>query len=172
MPKPRLGISACLLGEKVRYDGEHKRDAFIVDVMGELVEWVPVCPEVEVGMGVPREPIRLVGSPESPRLVAERSGREYTAAMLEFARRRAAELEKLDLAGYVTKKDSPSCGMERVPIWPVKGGTPRRRGVGLFVRAVMERMPHLPVEEAEHLQDSRVRERFLERVSAFARLRR
>src|SRR5213593_4287122 len=121
MPNPghrnvRLGVSACLLGQAVRYDGGHKRDSFLVDTLGRFVEWVPVCPEVELGLGVPREPIRLEGDPAAPRLVAANSGRDLTRAMTRLARARAAELARLDLVGYVLKKDSPSCGMEGVRV--------------------------------------------------------
>ncbi|HUL59474.1 MAG TPA: DUF523 domain-containing protein [Anaeromyxobacteraceae bacterium] len=186
MGKPRLGVSACLLGASVRYDGQHRRDAFLVDTFGPLVEWVAVCPELELGLGVPREPIRLVGPPASPRLVAEQSGIDHTAAMRAFAERRVAELEALDLSGYVTKSDSPSCGMAQVRVWPepVPGprppsvdaapggdGAPRREGVGAFVRVLLDRMPNLPVEEEGRLGDAEVRERFLERVFGYARWR-
>ncbi|HEX9306420.1 MAG TPA: DUF523 and DUF1722 domain-containing protein [Anaeromyxobacter sp.] len=167
--KLRLGVSACLVGRKVRYDGQHKRDAFVADVLGPFVEWVPVCPELEVGMGVPREPIRLVGTSVAPRLVAERSGTDHTDAMLRFAEARVRELEQLDLAGYVTKKDSPSCGLERVRVHPARGGTPRRDGVGLFVRVLAARLPLLPVEEEGRLNDPALRESFVERIFAHAR---
>src|SRR2546426_11459453 len=110
----RLGISACLLGHEVRYDGGHKRDPLLVETLGRFVEWVPVCPEVELGLGVPREPIRLEGNPAAPRLVAVNSRTDLTAAMRRLAHARAQQLARLDLAGYVLKMDSPSCGMERV----------------------------------------------------------
>lgn len=167
--KLRLGVSACLLGHEVRYDGQHKRCGFVVDVLGPFVEWVPVCPELEVGMGVPREPVRLVGPSGDPRMIAERSGRDHTEAMQRFAEARVRELERLDLCGWVTKKDSPSCGMERVRVHPAKGGAPRRDGIGLFARVLMERMPLLPVEEEGRLEDPALRESFLERVFALAR---
>src|SRR2546428_9751094 len=111
----RLGISACLLGHEVRYDGGHKRDPFLAETLGRFVEWVPVCPEMELGLGVPREPIRLEGDPAAPRLVAANSRRDLTRAMTRLAPARAEQLARLDLVGYVLKKDSPSCGMERVP---------------------------------------------------------
>src|SRR5512140_1734220 len=118
----RIGVSSCLLGKKVRYDGQHKRDDFLTEVLDPFVEWVPVCPELELGLGVPREPIRLVGpaagADAAPRLVAERSGQDHTAAMQAYAERRVAELARADLDGYVTKKGSPSCGMERVRVHP------------------------------------------------------
>jgi len=167
--KLRLGISSCLLGRKVRYDGQHKRDPFLVDVLGPFVEWVPVCPELELGLGVPREPIRLVGDPAAPRLVAERSGADHTAAMRRFAARRVAELEPLALDGFVTKQDSPSCGMERVRVHPERKGPSRRDGVGMFARALMQRMPLLPVEEEGRLHDPVLRESFVERVFGYAR---
>jgi uncharacterized protein YbgA (DUF1722 family)/uncharacterized protein YbbK (DUF523 family) len=167
--KPRLGVSACLVGQSVRYDGQHKRDGFLVDVLGPFVEWVPVCPELEVGMGVPREPVRLVGRSPAPRLVAERSGKDHTDAMLAFADRRVRELEALDLTGWVTKKDSPSCGMERVRVWTGTGGPPRRDGVGMFVSVLRKRLPLLPIEEEGRLNDPRLRESFIERIFAYAR---
>jgi uncharacterized protein YbgA (DUF1722 family)/uncharacterized protein YbbK (DUF523 family) len=169
--KLRLGVSACLVGRKVRYDGQHKRDPFLVDVLGPFVEWVPVCPELEVGMGVPREPIRLVGASATPRLLGERSGKDHTEAMLRFAEARVRELEALDLDGYVTKKDSPSCGLERVRVHGPRGGPPRRDGVGMFVRALAARLPLLPLEEEGRLQDPALRESFVERLFAHARWR-
>jgi uncharacterized protein YbgA (DUF1722 family)/uncharacterized protein YbbK (DUF523 family) len=167
--KLRVGVSACLLGQKVRYDGQHKRDTFLVDVLGEFVAWVPVCPELEVGMGVPREPIRLVGAATAPRLVAERSGADHTAAMRRYAEARVEELSRLELSGFVTKKDSPSCGLARVRIYPEKGGPPRRDGVGAFTRVLVARLPLLPVEEEGRLQDPALRESFIERIFAYAR---
>jgi uncharacterized protein YbgA (DUF1722 family)/uncharacterized protein YbbK (DUF523 family) len=167
----RLGISACLLGRKVRYDGQHKRDPFLVDVLGPFVEWVPVCPELELGLGVPREPIRLVGTAAAPRLVAERTGKDHTAAMRALAEARVKELAGLELAGYVTKKDSPSCGLERVRVHRAEGGPPRRDGVGMFVSVLRAGLPLLPVEEEGRLNDPALRESFIERIFAFARWR-
>ena len=164
----RLGISACLLGQAVRYDGGHKRDPFLAATLGRFVEWVAVCPEVEIGLGVPREPIRLEGEPAAPRLVAANSRRDLTRAMTRFARARAAELARLDLVGYVFKKDSPSCGLERVRVHG-DGGRSRRRGTGLFARAVMARLPLLPVEEEGRLRDASLRASFVARVLAYAR---
>ena len=112
----RLGISRCLLGEEVRFDGGHKRDAFLTNLLGRYVEWVPVCPEVEAGLGTPREAMRLVGSPAEPRLLTIKSGRDHTRALEAMTAARLPELEELDLSGYVFKKDSPSCGIERVRI--------------------------------------------------------
>jgi uncharacterized protein YbgA (DUF1722 family)/uncharacterized protein YbbK (DUF523 family) len=168
----RLGISACLLGRGVRYDGGHKRDSFLADVLGPHVEWVPVCPEVELGMGIPRPAIRLESREGEIRLIEPRSGRDHTAVMQAFAARRAAQLEKLDLCGYVLKKDSPSCGLERVRLWqPGSGRPPARQGQGLFAAALQGRMPALPLEEEGRLRDARLRENFVERVFSYRRLR-
>jgi uncharacterized protein YbgA (DUF1722 family)/uncharacterized protein YbbK (DUF523 family) len=164
----RVGISGCLLGHEVRYDGGHKRDPFLTDTLGRFVEWVPFCPEVELGLGIPREPIRLEGNPAAPRLVATRSGADLTAAMTRLARARAEHLARLDLVGYVLKKDSPSCGMDRVRVHGASG-RPARRGTGLFARALMERLPLLPVEEEGRLNDPGLRENFIERLFAHAR---
>jgi uncharacterized protein YbbK (DUF523 family) len=168
--KVRLGVSACLLGREVRYDGRHKRSTVLVDVLGPLVEWVEVCPERELGLGVPREPIRLVAGPaDALRLVAERTGTDHTEAMARFAEARVAELARLDLDGWVTKSDSPSCGMERVPVHPAAGGAPRRDGVGAFLRVLRARLPLLPIVEEGRLEDAALRERFLDEALAYAR---
>jgi uncharacterized protein YbgA (DUF1722 family)/uncharacterized protein YbbK (DUF523 family) len=174
----RIGISACLLGQEVRFDGGHKRDHFLTETFGRLVEWVPVCPEVEVGMGTPREPIRLVrgadpassGSEAQVRLVGVKSGKDWTQSMRNWSADRLEQLATLDLCGYVLKKDSPSCGMERVKIY-APPGMPDKSGVGLFAAALLARFPTLPVEEEGRLQDPRLRDNFVERVFAYRRLR-
>jgi uncharacterized protein YbgA (DUF1722 family)/uncharacterized protein YbbK (DUF523 family) len=170
-PKPRLGISSCLLGEKVRYNGEHKRDAFVTETLARFVEWVPVCPELEVGMGVPRESVRLVGSAARPRMMAEKSGVDWTDRMAAYAKRRVGELARFKLSGYIFKKASPSCGMERVRIYGKKN-VPSRQGRGLFAAAVMKALPLLPVEEEGRLRDPTLRENFVERVFAYHRWQR
>lgn len=166
--KPRVGISACLLGQKVRYDGGHKRDYFLTKIFGPFVEWVPVCPESEVGMGVPREPVRLVGNVNEPSMIAERSGKSWTEEMRRFSAGRAGELNRLTLSGYILKKDSPSCGMERVKIYSPKGGA-TRNGRGLFATALMNELPLMPVEEEGRLNDPVLRENFIERVFVYRR---
>ena len=169
-PRLRLGISACLLGDEVRYDGGHKRDAFLTTVLGPFVEWVKVCPEVEVGMGTPRESIRLVEADGRLRLLTVKTGLDHTAPMTAYAAKRVTALESEGLCGYVLKKDSPSCGMTRVKVYSGEGpGT--RTGVGLYARALLARFPHLPVEEEGRLVDPRLRENFIERVFAYRRLR-
>lgn len=164
----KLGVSTCLLGERVRYDGGHKLDRYVHDVIGMYVAWVPICPEVECGLSTPRESMRLVGDPDAPRLVAPRSGTDYTDQMLAWTRRKLDELAELDLDGYIFKKDSPSSGAFRVKVYD-KNGVPKRNGSGVFARAFMERFPHLPVEEEGRLHDLPLRENFIERIFAHAR---
>ncbi len=166
----RIGVSSCLLGQKVRFDGGHKRDAFLVDTFGQFVEWVPVCPEAEVGMGIPREPIRLQRAGASVRLLGVKSATDHTEAMARWSARRAEALAREDLDGYILKKDSPSCGMERVKVYDANGA-PARTGRGLFAEALIARLPLLPVEEEGRLSDPRLRDNFVERVFAYRRLR-
>ena len=170
----RLGISSCLLGERVRFDGGHKHDRFLTDQLGPYVEWVPVCPELEVGMGVPRESVRLEGDLTAPRMVGVRSRQDHTTAMRRFAAARVRQLAALDLAGYVFKKDSPSCGLERVRVYATGGSggnVPSRRGRGLFADAFVNACPLLPVEEEGRLNDPVLRESFIERIFAYRRWR-
>ncbi len=170
MEKIRLGISACLLGEKVRYDGGHKLDRFLTETLGQYVEYVPVCPEVECGLPIPRESMHLQGDPESPRLITSRTKQDLTDRMLQWARNRAAELEKETLCGFIFKSDSPSSGMERVKVYNERG-VPVKKGAGLFAKAFMEHFPLLPVEEEGRLHDPALRENFIERIFALKRWR-
>lgn len=169
----RVGVSSCLLGQQVRFDGGHKKDNFLVHELGRHVIWVPVCPELEVGMGIPREAVRLVrvrGEPRdaTPRMVGTKSGEDWTERMVRFAEKRARQLEKEDLSGYILKSKSPSCGMERVKVYN-PGGMPEKNGRGLFAEALMKRLPWLPVEEEGRLNDPVLRENFIERVFAYHR---
>ncbi len=168
--KIRLGISSCLLGEKVRFDGGHKLDHFLTDTLGRFVEYVPVCPEVEVGLPTPRQTLRLVGEPQYQRLVFSKSGEDITERMMAWARKRVAELEKEDLCGFIFKAKSPSSGMERVKLYD-RNGVPNKQGVGLFARAFMEHFPLLPVEEDGRLHDPVLRENFIEIIFALKRWR-
>lgn len=166
----RVGISSCLLGEQVRFDGGHKLDQYAVGVLGRHVEWVPVCPEVEMGLGVPREALRLVGAPEAPRLVTVKSGVDHTDGMLAWARERVQALRELDLDGYLLKSRSPSCGMERVRVY-TEAGMPSRSGAGLFARVLADALPLLPVEEEGRLNDPGLRESFVVRLFTHHRWR-
>jgi uncharacterized protein YbbK (DUF523 family) len=168
MDRVRIGISACLLGDEVRYDGGHKRDAFLADVLGPQVEWVRVCPEVEVGMGTPREPVRLVRTGGRLHMVTVRTQVDFTAIMTKWAETRVEALASERLSGYVFKADSPSCGIEDVKVYE-DGGAAGPPGRGLFADALIRRFPELPVEDEARLADAGVRERFLERVFAYHR---
>jgi uncharacterized protein YbgA (DUF1722 family)/uncharacterized protein YbbK (DUF523 family) len=166
----RVGISTCLLGERVRWDGGHKREPFLTEALAPYFEWVPVCPEVELGMGIPREPVQLVREHGVLRMLGTRSRRDWTEAMASYAERRVRALARLGLCGYVLKKDSPSCGMERVKVRDAKGMA-KRDGRGLFAEALVQADPALPVEEEGRLNDPVLRENWIERVFAYRRLR-
>jgi uncharacterized protein YbgA (DUF1722 family)/uncharacterized protein YbbK (DUF523 family) len=170
LTKIKLGISACLLGEEVRFDGGHKLDRFITETLGKFVDFVPVCPEVECGLGIPREAMHLVAAPDGPRLVTVRTGVDHTERLLTWARKRVVELEQEDLCGFIFKSDSPSSGMERVKIYSGKGMA-AKTGVGLFAREFMHHFPLLPVEEEGRLHDPGLRENFLERLFTLKRWR-
>ncbi len=176
--RPRVGISRCLLGDDVRYDGGNKRDLVLIEELGAQVEWVSVCPEVEVGMGTPREPIQLVRASNGVvagtariRLLGVESGKDWTQRMTVWARERAHALAAARLSGFVLKKDSPSCGPERVSVWDANPESPTPNpdliGRGLFAQALGELLPDLPVQDEERLQDPRIRAEFLRRVDDY-----
>jgi uncharacterized protein YbbK (DUF523 family)/uncharacterized protein YbgA (DUF1722 family) len=167
-PVLRLGVSMCLLGEQVRFDGGHKHDRYLTGTLGQFFEWVPVCPEVEMGLPVPRESMRLVGEAENPRLIAPKSGTDYTDRMKAWAQGRLDELATMNLSGFVAKKDSPSSGLFRVKVYN-EHGMAQRNGTGMFPREVMKRFPLLPLEEEGRLNDLPLRENFVERVFAYYR---
>lgn len=170
-PALRLGISRCLLGDRVRYDGGHKRDRYLLEVLGKAVKWVPVCPEVEAGLGVPRPPMRLAGRAGAPRLLTIATGVDQTGTLDRFSRQRVRELGELDLSGFILKSRSPSCGVRQVPVYGPRGRV-TGKGVGLFARAFTKRFPLVPVEDEARLADPAVRDAFLERVFGYARWRR
>jgi uncharacterized protein YbbK (DUF523 family) len=159
MEKIKLGISACLLGEKIRYDGGHKLDLFLKDALGKYVKYIPVCPEVECGLGVPRKSMRLEGNPDSPRLIITETGQDVTNRMLNWAQKRVIQLEKEDICGFIFKRDSPSCGIEKVKIYNEKN-MPFKAGVGIFARSFMEHFPSLTVQDEQSLHDSIMQEKF------------
>ena len=165
-----LGISTCLLGEEVRWDGGHKLDQLLTHTLGRFVQYCPVCPEVECGFGVPREPLQLEGDPHAPRLVTARTRRDHTGRMLRWAHRRVRELEAEDLCGFILKSKSPSCGMERIEVYDA-GGMAVPRGVGIFARGFMEHFPLIPVEDDGRLHDPVLRDNFVERVFVMQRWR-
>jgi uncharacterized protein YbbK (DUF523 family) len=164
----RIGVSACLLGENVRWDGGHKRHPFVLETLGGLAELVPVCPELELGLGVPREPIQLVRAGGSVELLGVRSGEDLTGRMRRYARERVQVLAMLGLSGYVLKSRSPSCGLVAVEVHDGRGGV-EKKGVGLFAAALLEGLPGLPVEEESRLEDAAARKSFVERVLAYSK---
>jgi uncharacterized protein YbgA (DUF1722 family)/uncharacterized protein YbbK (DUF523 family) len=166
----RIGISACLLGEEVRFDGGHKRDRFIVGTLGQFFRFVPVCPELDIGLGVPRESLRLVRRDTGIRIVAPKSDADHTDAMVEYSTAKSAELDQLNLSGFLLKRASPSCGMERVRVYD-RNGIPERTGRGIFAQVLLERHPLLPVEEEGRLHDPGIRENFFDRVFGYPRMR-
>ena len=166
----KIGISSCLLGNKVRWNAGHKINRYLADTLGRFVEYVPVCPEVEAGFGVPRESMRLVGDPESPRLITFKSKTDNTAQMIRWAKKRVKELESDDLCGFIFKSDSPSSGMIRVKVYSEKG-MPRKVGIGMFARVFMEHFPLIPVEDDGRLNDPSIRENFILQIFTMKRWR-
>jgi uncharacterized protein YbgA (DUF1722 family)/uncharacterized protein YbbK (DUF523 family) len=168
MEKIKIGISSCLLGEKVRYDGGHRLDNFIKETLGQFFEWVPVCPEVEYGLPVPRESMHLVGDPDSPRLVTIHTGVDHTEGMLKWAREKLKKLEKVDICGFIFKSRSPSSGIRGVKVH-IPSGMPSRTGAGIFGRAFMRYFPIIPVIDDGRLHAPKLRENFIERVFVYKR---
>ena len=164
----KFGISACLLGEKVRYDGQHKLNHYLTDMLGKYVKWVPVCPEVECGLPVPREAMHLAGSKDSPRLVTVKTDIDHTNKMQKWCAKKLKELEKEELCGFVFKSNSPSSGLFNVKVFSDKG-IPVKNGVGLFARAFSEHFPLLPAEEEGRLNDAGLRNRFIDHVAVYSR---
>ena len=160
-----VGVSSCLLGEQVRYDGGHKHDHYITDTLGRFFRFVPVCPEVGCGLPVPREAMRLEGDPAAPRLVTNRTGVDLSDRMREYCQKTVKDLEKQDLCGFIFKKNSPSSGLFRVKVY--NGAIPAKIGRGLFADAMVRHFPLLPVEEEGRLYDMNIRENFIERIFAF-----
>lgn len=168
--RPRVGISTCLLGQKVRWDGGHRHDRYLTGTLGNFVEYVPVCPEVECGYPVPREPFHLEGDPAKPRLITSKTGEDHTQRMETWARNRVRDLEKENLCGFIFKSGSPSSGMERVKVRNDKG-MPEKKGSGIFARIFMEHFPDIPTEEDGRLHDMPLRENFIERIFTLMRWR-
>lgn len=167
----KIGVSSCLLGKEVRYNGGHSHDRYITDILGQYFAFVDVCPEVEAGLGIPRETMRLVGNPEAPRLLTSKTGKDFTGIMLNWAQKRVKELETENLCGFIFKSKSPSSGMERVKVYTENGLPGSNKGIGLFAYAFMEHFPLIPVEEEGRLHDAALRETFIERIFALKRWR-
>ncbi len=166
----KIGISSCLLGNEVRWNAGHKKDKYLTNILGQFVDYVPVCPEVEAGFGIPRETFRLVGDPEQPRLITFKSKVDHTDRMLDWAKKRLKGLESEDLCGFIFKSDSPSSGMIRVKVYNEKG-MPHKVGVGIFARAFMAHFPLIPVEDDGRLNDPMIRENFILQIFTMKRWR-
>lgn len=160
----RIGVSGCLLGHPIRYDGGHKRHRAVTETLSRIFDVVSVCPEMEAGMGVPREPVELVGDPEDPRMIGKQSGKDWTETMHRHGRQRAAEIKKLEVSGFILKQGSPSCGLNGVP---VQSGGADLTGRGLFAQILAEALPLMPMEEEGGLDDAPLCENFVERVYAY-----
>ena len=168
--KIKIGVSSCLLGEKVRYDGGHKHDRYITQTLGQYFDFVPVCPETECGMGVPREPMRLEGDVSAPRLMTNKTKRDLTGQMTHWIGPRLDQLAGENLCGFIFKKGSPSSGLHRVKVYNEKGN-PAASGRGLFAAAFTARFPRIPAEDEGRLHDPVLRETFIEQVFALKRWR-
>jgi uncharacterized protein YbgA (DUF1722 family)/uncharacterized protein YbbK (DUF523 family) len=168
--KIRLGISSCLLGNNVRYDGGHKHDRYITDTLGQWFDFLPVCPEVESGLPVPREAMRLVGDPAAPRLMTIKSRIDHTGRMVSWAKRKLQELEREDLCGFIFKSRSPSSGIGGVKVY-TEVGMPARRGAGVFGGMFVQHFPLIPAEDDGRLVNPVLRENFIERVFVYKRWR-
>ncbi len=165
-PRPRVGISRCLLGERVRYDGEHKNTPVIAKDLGPHFQWILVCPEVECGLAIPRETLKMIGTPATPRLVMSDSNQDVTSMMLKFANDRMRDL-LFGIHGFILKARSPSCGIDSVPIYQANAIV--AHGQGLFASVVTTHYPSLPVEDETRLQHRDIRNQFIERVVEYQR---
>ena len=163
-----IGISSCLLGESLRYDGSHKRNSLLLETFGNWVQWLPICPEVEVGMGVPRESLSLFGNPDDPRMLTNETQIDHTQEMRAWAEKRLMQPDLEKIHGYILKSCSPSCGLFDVPVFPSTLQDEPQMGRGLFAKTLLRKFPNLPIEEESGLQDPAILENFIERVLAYA----
>ena len=167
--KIKIGVSSCLVGEKVRWNGDHKQDRYVREVLSKYFEYIPVCPEVEVGMGVPRETVALYGDPEKPSMISKKTQTDWTKPMGKYIKSRINTLSADDLCGYIFKSKSPSCGMSRVPLYSEFGSHKVKHGPGMFANAFINSFPLVPTEDEGRLNDPRIRENFIVRVFSFKR---
>ena len=166
----KIGVSSCLLGEKVRWNGDHKQDRYVREILGNYFEYVPVCPEMEVGMGVPRETVALYGTLEEPKMISKKSKIDWTERMNRYLKDRINQLTRDELSGYIFKSKSPSCGIARVPVFSETDRSKARHGAGMFANAFIKKFPLVPIEDEGRLNDAKIRESFIVRVFCFNRL--
>ena len=170
--KIRIGVSSCLIGEKVRWNGDHKQDRYVREILSRYFEYIPVCPEMEVGMGVPRETVALYGDPEKPSMISKKTQTDWTKPMGKYIKSRINTLSADDLCGYIFKSKSPSCGISRVPLYSEFGSHKVKHGPGMFANAFINSFPLVPTEDEGRLNDPRIRENFIVRVFSFKRFNR
>ena len=166
----KIGVSSCLVGEKVRWNGDHKQDRYVREILGNYFEYVPVCPEMEVGMGVPRETVALYGTLEAPKMISKKTKTDWTERMNHYLRDRINKLTHDNLCGYIFKSKSPSCGISRVPVFSKTDRSKARHGPGMFANAFIKTFPLVPIEDEGRLNDAKIRENFIARVFSFNRL--
>ena len=169
--KIKIGVSSCLLGEKVRWNGDHKQNLFVRDVLGNYFEYISICPEMEIGMGVPRETVALYGSLENPKLISKKNRIDWTEEMKRFSKEKIKFLAEQNLSGYIFKSKSPSCGIGRIPVYSVDEPGKARHGSGMFSSEFMQAFPLVPVEDEGRLYDQRLKENFIVKVFSFYRLK-
>jgi uncharacterized protein YbgA (DUF1722 family)/uncharacterized protein YbbK (DUF523 family) len=169
--KIKIGVSGCLIGEKVRWNGDHKQDRYVKNILSKYFEYVSICPEVEVGMGTPRETVALYGSLEKPKMISKNTQTDWTAKMNRYIKDRIANLKNDDLCGYIFKSKSPSCGLSRIPVYDESDKSKARHGAGLFADAFIRTNPFVPVEDEGRLNDPKIRENFIIRIFCFSRLK-
>lgn len=168
--KIKIGVSSCLTGERVRWDGDHKQDSYITDVLARYFNFIPICPEVEVGMGVPRETVALYGTLENHRMLSRKTETDWTRKMNRYSKNCVGELKKSGLCGYIFKSKSPSCGMSEVPVYSINGSRILGHGPGMFADIFMKKFPLIPVEDEARLNDPVIRENFIARVFSYHKL--
>ena len=168
--KIKIGVSSCLIGEKVRWNGDHKQNHFVREVLANYFEYVSVCPEMEVGMGVPRETVALYGNLEKSRMISKKTQTDWTRPMKNYIKDRLKSLTHDDLCGYIFKSKSPSCGLGRIPVYSEFGSNKVRHGLGMFAQAFTKAFPIVPTEDEGRLNDPRIRENFIVKVFSFYRL--
>ena len=169
--KIKIGVSSCLIGEKVRWNGDHKQNHFVREILANYFEYISVCPEMEVGMGVPRETVALYGNLEKSRMISKKTQTDWSKPMQYYIKDRISTLEYDNLCGYIFKSKSPSCGLGRVPVYAEFGSHRVRHGAGLFAKAFTNKFPLVPTEDEGRLNDPMIRENFIVKVFSFSRLK-
>jgi len=167
--KIKVGISSCLLGNRVRWNAKHKHDYFFTEILSQYFDYIPVCPEVECGLGVPRETLKLKGNWRNPLLMTTNTKIDLTDLVKKWAAKKIKQLDSKNLCGFIFKSGSPSCGMQKIKVYPDCNIVPVKKGVGIFAKAFMEHFSNIPVKENEQLHNPNVCENFIEQVFTMKR---